>query len=270
MNLMYITNNPLLAKIAEESGVNWIFIDLEKMGKEKRQGHLDTVISHHNEEDIPIIKNELKFAKLLVRIDPLNKDSKSQIDKVITGGADIIMLPYFKSHNEVKSFLKLVDNRVETCLLLETPEAVKDLDNILKLEGIDYLHIGLNDLHLGYKMSFMFELLANGIVEKIINKVRKTNIRYGFGGIARIGEGTLPASMILKEHLRLGSTQVILSRSFYKYNSKDSEAVIRNVFHTGVKDIRNEIKLLENLDEKTFLENKTQVQKIINNIIKGE
>ena len=34
LKLMYLTNNENIAKIAEESGVDWIFIDLETIGKE--------------------------------------------------------------------------------------------------------------------------------------------------------------------------------------------------------------------------------------------
>ena len=37
---------------------------------------------------------------------------------------------------------------------------------------------------------------------------------FGFGGIARIGDGMLPAEKILAEHIRLGSSSVILSRTF--------------------------------------------------------
>lgn len=40
------------------------------------------------------------------------------------------------------------------------------------------------------------------------------SIPFGFGGIARIGEGDLPSDYILGEHVRLGSTSVILSRTF--------------------------------------------------------
>ena len=36
----------------------------------------------------------------------------------------------------------------------------------------------------------------------------------GFGGIARLGFGMLPAEHVIAEHYRLGSTAVILSRSF--------------------------------------------------------
>lgn len=38
-------------------------------------------------------------------------------------------------------------------LLLETPEAVSVVDDILKLKGIDEMFVGLNDLSLGYGKS---------------------------------------------------------------------------------------------------------------------
>ena len=40
---MYITNQPAVARIAEDAGVDWIFVDMEFIGKDKRQGGLDTV-----------------------------------------------------------------------------------------------------------------------------------------------------------------------------------------------------------------------------------
>ena len=56
LKLMYITNDEKIAGIAEECGVNWIFIDLEINGKEARQGHMDTVISRHSIDDVRKIK----------------------------------------------------------------------------------------------------------------------------------------------------------------------------------------------------------------------
>ncbi|WP_214834823.1 hypothetical protein [Exiguobacterium sp. E4787] len=44
LKLMYITNEPNIALLAEQNGVDWVFVDLELNGKEERQGHLDTVI----------------------------------------------------------------------------------------------------------------------------------------------------------------------------------------------------------------------------------
>ena len=37
LKTMYITNNPVVAKVAEGNGVDRIFIDMEVLGKEDRQ-----------------------------------------------------------------------------------------------------------------------------------------------------------------------------------------------------------------------------------------
>lgn len=267
LNLMYITNNPQIAKIAEDSGVDWIFIDLEINGKEDRQGHLDTVISKHQLEDIKGVKSVLKKSKLLVRINPIFENSKEEIDQVIENGADIVMLPFFKTQREVEQFIKLVNNRAKVCLLLETPEAVECLDDILSLKGIDYIHIGLNDLHLGYKKSFMFELLVDGTVEEIANKAKQAGIQFGFGGIARLGKGELSAEIILGEHYRLKSEMVILSRSFCNLEEIHDILDVQTIFSEGVKEIRQyeEKLILEN--ECFFIDNFNNMKQKILNII---
>lgn len=235
---MYITNNPGIAKIAERSGVDWVFVDLEINGKEERQGHLDTVISRHEITDVSKIKGALTKSELIVRVNPIYEGSRSEINRVIDDGADIVMLPFFKTKEEVDTFVKYVNKGAKTMLLLETPEAVENIDDILKVDGIDYIHIGLNDLHLGYGMKFMFELLADGTVEKLCNKFKSVGVPYGFGGIAQLGKGELPAEKIITEHYRLGSSMVILSRSFCNVNSQDDLGSIDNMFHKGVKAIR--------------------------------
>jgi 2-keto-3-deoxy-L-rhamnonate aldolase RhmA len=252
LTLMYITNKPEIALIAEKSGVDWIFIDLEIIGKEERQGHLDTVISKHSISDIKPIKDVLTKSKLLVRVNPIHENSEKEINEVINSGADIVMLPYFKTKNEVERFIRYIDKRVKTCLLLETPEAVEILDDILTVIGIDYIHIGLNDLHLGYKMKFMFELLANGTVERLINKIKKTNIIYGFGGIANLGKGLLPAEYVIAEHYRLGSSTAILSRTFYNQDLNVDYNDAFSVFSQGVHEIRSYEISLKNYHDDFF------------------
>lgn len=270
LKLMYITNKENVARIAEDSGVDWIFIDLEINGKEERQGHLDTVISRHNIEDVRKIKNVLTKSELLVRVNPIYEDSKYEIDKVIDNGADIVMLPFFKTKNEVETFINYVNGRAKTCFLCETAEAVENIDEILELKGIDLIHIGLNDLHLAYKMNFMFELLADGTVEMLCNKFEAKGIPYGFGGIAQLGQGDLPAESIIAEHYRLGSSMAILSRSFCNVNKIDNIKTVTDVFSRGVNEIRNYEHKLELKDISFFEHNhvivKNKVMEIKSNM----
>ena len=238
LTLMYITNEPDVAQIAERAGVDRIFIDLETIGKEERQHDLDTVKSCHRISDIGEIKARLRNAELIVRVNKIHPGSAAEINEVIRQRADIVMLPYFKSVEEVKIFLDAAAGRVKTNLLVETPEAVEHLDQILDLDGINESHVGINDLHLGYHRKFMCELLADGTVEKICEKAKNRELKYGFGGIARIGYGALPAERILREHYRLGSTMAIVSRSFCDTGKITDRDEISRIFSKGITDIR--------------------------------
>ena len=244
LKLMYITNRPEIARIAETAGTDRIFVDMEFIGKDERQKGLDTVKSHHTAEDVAVIKAAVETAEVLVRVNPIHEAlpdypaSAEEIDAVIEAGADIVMLPFFKTVREVRTFLQMVDGRAGTMLLLETPEAVDCLDEILELPGIDEIHIGLNDLSLGYGRKFMFELLADGTVEQLCFKIRQKGIPYGFGGIAAPGNGMLPSEYIIREHYRLGSGCVILSRSFCDVQKVRDLGTINSMFLEGIRKIR--------------------------------
>jgi len=244
LKLMYITNDPEVAIIAENAGVDRIFIDMEYIGKAARQGGMDTVQSHHTVEDVRRLREVVKESELMVRVNPIHGDSpdwtssEEEISAVIIAGADLVMLPYFKTADEVRRFIRIVNGRCRTMLLLETPEAAAALDEILEIPGIDEIHIGINDLSLGMGKIFMFELMTNGTVEELCLKIRRKGIPYGFGGIAAIGTGTLPAEVILKEHYRIGSSMVILSRAFLNTSVVTNPEVIREKFETGVRILR--------------------------------
>lgn len=267
MKLMYITSDVRAATAAQGAGVDWIFVDLEINGKEKRQGHLDTVISGHTISDVSAIRSVLESSLLLVRVNPLNLVSKSEIDEVIAAGADIVMLPFFTSKQEVEDFISIVNGRAQTCLLVETPAAAESLDEIADLPGIDFVHIGLNDLHLGYNLSFMFEPLTNGTVDKLASTLKKSGIEFGFGGIARLGEGALPAERILAEHRRVGSSIVILSRSFLNVGSRSSHLDLRNEFLSEVARVREYEEFLEIQQGEFFSENQAETCRLVDEIV---
>ncbi len=268
LKLMYITNNSDVALIAEKYGVDRIWIDLETLGKEERQHNMNTVKSKHSIEDIKRIKPLLTKSDMLVRINPWNDNSEKEINDVIAAGADMIMLPMWKSATEVNNFLKVVDSRCKTTLLLETKEAAECLDEVLANGGMDEIHIGLNDLHLSYGMTFMFELLADGTVERLTKKIKAKGLPYGFGGIARLGEGDLPAEKVIMEHYRLGSTRAILSRSFCNTDMTTDIEEIENIFKKNMKDLRNfEIQM----DKETeFEKNQEEVKRIVQKIVEAK
>ncbi|MCT7646451.1 HpcH/HpaI aldolase/citrate lyase family protein [Aliarcobacter butzleri] len=262
MNFMIIENDLELIKKYDSIGVDRIFIDLEILGKKERQGHLDTVISEHSIEDIKKIKPHLNNSKLLVRINPINMNSRLEIDTCIGYGADIIMLPMFKTKKEVETFISFVNKRAKVCLLLETTQALCRIDDILELNGIDEIHIGLNDLHLAMNLNFMFELLSGGIVDYLSNKIKNKNIPFGFGGIATLDSGMISGEMILKEHIRLNSSMVILSRAFKNAAKEDFSKFEKEFLKLTYK--LEELKKDKNLD---FDLNMKEIKKAIDIIV---
>ena len=272
LKLMYITNRPDVALIAEKAGVDRIFIDMEYIGKGLRQGGMDSVQNHHTVEDVRTIRSVLTKAELLVRVNPIHEatddycSSEEEIEQVIAAGADIVMLPFFKTADEVRRFVTCVNGRVRTLLLLETPEAAAHVDEIIAVPGIDEIHIGINDLSLGYGKSFMFELLADGTVEKLCLKFKKAGIPYGFGGIAALGKGLIPAEMVIKEHYRLGSSMTILSRSFFNVDKISGIEELEVFFSKGVKEIRalEEECALNMVD---YNENKYELKKAVRRVL---
>lgn len=273
---MYITNRTDVARVAEAAGTDRIFVDMEYVGKAERQGGMDTVQSHHTVEDVRKLRAAVTKAELLVRVNPIHEKngdfcgSEEEIRQVTDAGADVIMLPFFKTAEEVRKFVSCVGGKAKTMLLVETPEAVSVIDDILRIPGIDEVHIGLNDLSLGLKKTFMFEPLADGTVERLTGKFKEYGVSYGFGGIAALGKGMLPSEKIIKEHYRLGSTCAILSRSFCNVAEVGDINEIERIFQTGLADIRAlEAECMRHdRDSEYFTGNRAEVVTAVGKIVK--
>ena len=177
------------------------------------------------------------------------------------------MLPYWKTVKEVDQFIKTVNGRCKTTLLLETKEAVECIDEVLTLGGFDEIHIGLNDLHLSYGMTFMFELLTDGTVEMLCRKFKAAGIPYGFGGIAKLGGGLLPAEMVIMEHYRLGSTRAILSRTFCDNAKIESIEKIDCVFRENMEALKKYENTVAAMTQEDFERNRVEVEKAVENIV---
>lgn len=259
LDLIYITNNPAVALIAQENSVDRIMVDLETLGKEVRQKNQNSVKSHHSIADIKAVAQVLTTSRLLVRVNPWNDHSVEEVEQVIASGAESIMLPMWKTAAEVDAFLRTVNQRVHTTLLLETKEAVECMDDVLNHPLLGDIHIGLNDLHLSYGMDFMFELLADGTVEKLCRKCREKGVRYGFGGIAKLSKGLVPAEFVIMEHYRLGSTGAILSRTFCNAEEIGDMEEVKSVFREQMSLVRGFEASLSGKTDRDYEENRKAV-----------
>ncbi|MGL5348081.1 MAG: aldolase/citrate lyase family protein [Peptostreptococcaceae bacterium] len=267
MKLMLLTTDIDMIKEAEEIGIDRIFVDLEYINKRERQRGRDTLISNNTVEDVIKVREVVKKAELLVRVNPMHKNTKAEVDSVIDAGADIVMLPMIVDEYEVKDFINMVNKRAKVSLLLETPQSLARINNIVKVEGIDEIYIGLNDMHIGMQLDFMFELLSGGLVEYLSEVIKKANLPFGFGGMAKIGEGILPSEKILAEHYRLGSNCVILSRTFRNEVGENKPKVN---LKEEIEKIREEEVKIQSLSKDDFEKNRIDIIDIVKFILSSK
>ncbi len=259
MQLFFFNSDINLAKKAEESGVNSIIVDLEKHGKKFRQFGYDTEINNNSMGDIEVMAKNLSIP-ITVRINPWGQHSLSEISMVLDKGAKIIMLPMAKHPSEIEKFVQLVNGRSETIIQIETQELV-DHCSMLRHIGWNYAYIGLNDLMISRKSTWLWEPLLDGTIDYIMNCLDNRNL--GFGAATIIGGGyPLPFINLLQEMARLKCTFTILRRTFKKEitnrNMKAEIQAIQTVWQAAFlrdsiatdKDHEKFVKLLEILKVK--------------------
>tara|TARA_B100000427_G_C15445296_1_gene566978 strand:+ start:61 stop:861 length:801 start_codon:yes stop_codon:yes gene_type:complete len=265
MKYILICSNPEIAKHSQEIGVNTILVDLEKYGKRERQGP-GTWITDHNLETVSKIRKSIS-GELLVRVDPWKEETKEQIDESIERGANSIMLPMIKNLQEIEEFIDYVGKRANILPMIETKDAFSIMNAILELEQIKEIFIGLNDLHLSLSLSFMFEPLSKGLIDKVSELTLKKGKKFGFGGIALIGEGELKSDLILSEHIRLQSSSVILSRSFHK-NAKDLKDLYSKIdFEHEFNKLKTKEMEIKSLSSKDLERNRSILRKEVIRIL---
>ncbi len=274
INLFYITNNIIEAQIVDNLDIDWIFIDLEKIGKKERQIGRDTVLSNHSITDVENIKSKIFNTKIIVRCNPIGEWSEKEFDEFNARSSeiDMVILPYFKTKDEVKIFIDLLDtSKIDPALLIETSDAIINLEKILKIFPFKYFHIGLNDLHIERGTISMFEPYVDGTLMKISSIFKKNNQNFGIGGIGKIGANMFPSpECILNEQIRLKSNGVILSRSFKGNFYEDQKVFFRKKLANAVEDLRSFEKKAEVLSNKELSKSYQKMKKDIEDIRRNE
>ncbi len=263
---MILAADPESAVQAQHAGVDRIFYDLEYIGKAERQHGRNTVKSNNRLDDIPKVRSVVTTSELLVRTNPIHAYSKDEIETAIKYGADILMLPMVIDHHDVEQYVEMVQGRAKVCIMIETAAAFARLDKIIAVPGVDEIFVGLNDLHISMGLTFMFELLSGGLVEYVADKCNRAGMPFGFGGIARIGEGDLPSDNILGEHVRLGSQSVILSRTFKGIVGVDANAHPIDL-KEEVDKVRHRLNEISAWGEEEHRKNRIVIQEAVEKVI---
>ena len=238
LTLMFITNDPALASFVVDCGVERVFVDLERLGKEERQGRVDSVKSDHSIEDVVAVRSAIPGRELLVRVNPLYEGTATESENAVQAGADLLMLPMFRRVEELREFVRLVDGRAGVIPLVETADAYEAIEAVVAVQGVHEVFIGLNDMHLDMNLPFIFEPVALGMMDRVAEVAQSAGLPFGFGGIARVGEGMVPGDIVLGEHVRLGSSSVILSRTFHRKASNLSTLSAEMDFEWEIRQLR--------------------------------
>lgn len=266
MNLMMPVETPQEAAEAQSVGIERVFYDMEYIGNLDRHYGRNAAFSCRSIDLIPEIKKQLTSTQLVVRINTDKPYSEMEIETAIKYGADMLILPMVIDHYQVEELVKMVNGRAKICVMIETAAAFSRLTRILNVRGVDEIYVGINDLHLSMGLAFVLEPLRDGLIDYVAEKCNMVGIPFGFGSIARIGDGIIPAEKILGEHIRLGSTSTLLAHTFF---NSESSSVINKSFN-----LKNEISLIrEKLSEldkwlsSDFLNNHLEVISMLDKII---
>ena len=207
--------------MADAAGVDRIGVDVERLTKLERQGHVPGArISDHQLSDLAALRSGIGRAALFARLNSIHAQSGDEVGAAIAAGASVLMLPFFKGPAEVAQFVRLVDGRARVVLLLETMAAVVRLHDVLDVDGIGEVMVGLNDLRLSSGVDNPFETVVSDMMPVVARQVLERGCAFGFGGLPRVGDETLPVppDLVIAQHARLGSTSAWLSRSFFGHD----------------------------------------------------
>lgn len=210
------TNRPGLAAVADRAGVDHVGPDLERLGKLERQGGMSTWISDHTEAELPAVFATLGRALRFVRCNPPHAALADEIERLLGCGAEVIMLPYFHTVDEAAKFVRAVGGRARTVLLVETASSASRVGQLCRINGLDEIHFGLNDLSIDLGVNNHFVLLCGTLLEDACATLAAAAFPFAVGGIGRALDASLPipSELVYAQYPRLGATGALLSRVF--------------------------------------------------------
>jgi hypothetical protein len=116
--------------------------------------------------------------------------------------------------SEVEHFIRHVDNRCNTGILIETKESVQIVEDLACLP-LHATYIGLNDLSISMKTNHIFAAILDGTVESVAEVLNRRQRPFGWAGATMIDAGNpIPCWLLLTELSRLGTSFTFLRRSF--------------------------------------------------------
>ena len=209
--LFLFSTDPATVAGTAAAGVSGFVVDWERVGKRHRQAGADTQIGEDTVDDL-VRARAATSKRILCRVDNKPGLLAEQIEVAIACGADEILVPMVRSAEEVERVRALAADRCGIGILIETEDALADIEEIAKLV-LTRAYVGLNDLAIERGTSNIFEPLVDGTFESVR---RRLSVPLGVGGLTVVDGGRpIPCRLLIGELVRLGCTFSFLRRSYH-------------------------------------------------------
>lgn len=211
LKLMLFTHDSAFAKQAEDAGIDRIVVDFEFRGKAARQSGYHLEVNKASLSELKEIRKAVTIP-VLARTNPIWSESREEISAIISEGADIVMLPMFRTKYEVHKFIEFAGKGIKKNLLFETKKSVEIVRELHPFQFDEY-YIGLNDMAVDYGLSFAYDVLQHNVVSHIRQSL--PDRPFGFGGIT-VSDGGSPLTTrkIMKQMAKYNCSLAILRRAF--------------------------------------------------------
>jgi len=215
------------ARRSQSFGITKFMLDWEQFGKTERQSDFDTEIKPVGVVELASVA-AVPGALAWCRINSYSPNTQKEIELAIDAGTHGVFLPMVTHPQQVEHFLRLLDGRCASGILIETEAALTCAKDIAMLP-LERIYFGLNDFAISRRERCIFLALLDGSLERA--REAFVGKSFGFGGVTAIDSGhPIPCARLIEEMARLDCQFSFLRRSFRRDVERiGGAALIENV-----------------------------------------
>lgn len=183
--LTLVTRDPVWAAAGAKAGIEFVGVDIERLGKAERQRHIKNArINDHELHHLEDVAKVAPGVPLFARLNPLHANTEAEIEEALRRGVSALMLPQFRNAAPLHEFFGMVAGRTRVIPLLEDVAAMDHLDEILTLCVNDELMFGINDFSRSLGLGHPMRMALHPDMAEVARAAKARGVPFGWGGIA--------------------------------------------------------------------------------------
>lgn len=196
-----------------------IIVDWESGAKYARQAASKQLIGipTNLDQDAPDgveVARRLGFDRVICRINAFNGGTTDEVERVIAQGGTDILLPMWRTTDEIRDLNELVRGRAGVGVMIETADALTQIRSLRSIRP-SFAFIGLVDLAIDRRTTTIFSPIIDGTLDRAARDLG--DIPFGFGGLTVPDKGEpIPSRLFVGEMLRVGAAFSVMRRSFFR------------------------------------------------------